>query len=912
MKFAILLLMTVSAFSALTLVPRPKSVTDLNQSWTLAPSAVVHIVLGNSSGTIEGHGARLLENDIEKRFGLAVTVMRESDSWSGAGLTVFLGTRSTNAAINTICNSRGFALSDSTPGKNGYIIRTIAESINKIAIIGGCDANGALYGQGCFFQLLSKTHDSVKVSLATIDDYPTLDIRGEFVGRNPANLYADFYDDGDWDKYMRSRFNLVDLHGGWFGYDNAASVDTAEVRHMTTEAHGRGMQVWGVVQCKGDPADKLNAFRKLLSGGSDRLWASYDDLGADANAPALIRSLIAFADSAGLADSQVVIIAPMFDYDIIGGAWNRMILDSVPEAKNCQWVFTVDPSKPALDTAVSMGLTYKPTWWWNWPRFYEDRWATFSMGNAAYSSDPYMPVIPLSQCWRQRPVDYFESDTMIRNAERYINGTAYWNGGEETQAMHFGLWAWNPAGYNVKETRQYIWETVFGPDKTPLARAFDSTIFLLRALFDQSVSPFVLRDESDRPVANSMARTAAAYLDQLLTPGLTLLDTARYRRCYTVPMRNETRAAFELLGLTYTPGATLADDTPPLVRKVTVLRNPANTIQVLFSEPMDPAQATKSANFTISGITVTQASLGTDGCLLTLATSAMTPGSPYRLVMDNLADLNGNALGAATGIDFTCSTIPAYLLRVNFQPDTIPLKPGWGLTDDDVWCRNACYNASRGYGWTAWPGYAWWGTGSRNPLLNSYYNLDGAKTFRVRVTPGEYVIRAAVGGPNGWSKDTHWVVFGSDTLVRSTGSSYAILTDTVNTALDTFLNLTFYGCASYAVVMSNDGMDINDVADDGIWFTAAGSGKGGSRLIMTLIAAPNPFNPVVRFLLTKGIRHSGLKIYDCTGRLAGDLSSRLDGAGAVEWNARSRASGIYYAVLESRGKRLIRKLVLAK
>ena len=75
---------------------------------------------------------------------------------------------------------------------------------------------------------------------------------------------------------------------------------------------------------------------------------------------------------------------------------------------------------------------------------------------------------------------------------------------------------------------------------------------------------------------------------------------------------------------------------------------------------------------------------------------------------------------------------------------------------------------------------------------------------------------------------------------------------------------------------------------------------------LQITAAPNPFNPVVHFAFTGNLKNASLKIFDCSGRLAEDISGR------VEWNAGNRPAGLYFAVLECGGKRLVQKLILAK
>jgi hypothetical protein len=126
------------------------------------------------------------------------------------------------------------------------------------------------------------------------------------------------------------------------------------------------------------------------------------------------------------------------------------------------------------------------------------------------------------------------------------------------------------------------------------------------------------------------------------------------------------------------------------------------------------------------------------------------------------------------------------------------------------------------------------------------------------------------------------------------------------------LNLKFMGYFCFLVVISKEGADINAVADDGgLVDNIPGSGIAAGENEVRCGAAdfsvsPNPFNPVVRFVLPGSLKNAHLKIFDCSGVLAADL------AGRTEWNAAGRPSGLYFAVLENGGKRWVRKLILSK
>jgi ligand-binding sensor domain-containing protein len=80
-------------------------------------------------------------------------------------------------------------------------------------------------------------------------------------------------------------------------------------------------------------------------------------------------------------------------------------------------------------------------------------------------------------------------------------------------------------------------------------------------------------------------------------------------------------------------------------------------------------------------------------------------------------------------------------------------------------------------------------------------------------------------------------------------------------------------------------------------------------------AYPNPFNPAttIEFSLPRPGK-AKLSIYSISGQLINILSDGEMSAGnhRVVWNAARRASGVYLAILESEGKRDIRKVALVR
>jgi parallel beta-helix repeat protein/predicted outer membrane repeat protein len=82
-----------------------------------------------------------------------------------------------------------------------------------------------------------------------------------------------------------------------------------------------------------------------------------------------------------------------------------------------------------------------------------------------------------------------------------------------------------------------------------------------------------------------------------------------------------------------------------------------------------------------------------------------------------------------------------------------------------------------------------------------------------------------------------------------------------------------------------------------------------------LSSFPNPFNPTTT--LSMELVNSGkvsLRIFDLLGREVSTLvnAALSSGSHQVNWNAQGQPSGVYFAVLETTGQRMIHKLVLLK
>jgi len=96
----------------------------------------------------------------------------------------------------------------------------------------------------------------------------------------------------------------------------------------------------------------------------------------------------------------------------------------------------------------------------------------------------------------------------------------------------------------------------------------------------------------------------------------------------------------------------IADTTPPTVVRSMYLD--ADHAQIVFSEPIEPATATNTANFVFTnGLAVTQATLELDNSTVTLTTSPMTLWSNYVVVLNGIRDRasSPNMIAANTRVD---------------------------------------------------------------------------------------------------------------------------------------------------------------------------------------------------------------------------------------------------------------------
>jgi len=122
------------------------------------------------------------------------------------------------------------------------------------------------------------------------------------------------------------------------------------------------------------------------------------------------------------------------------------------------------------------------------------------------------------------------------------------------------------------------------------------------------------------------------------------------------------------------------DDTVSDNRAPTVLSAAAvdgTTVSVTYSEDMNEASAETAAHYSLSGASVSRATLLGDGQTVLLKTSALVPGLSYTLAIADVKDLAGNAVAANTEVHFGHGS----QMTVSFQNGVSPTAGYAGTRD---------------------------------------------------------------------------------------------------------------------------------------------------------------------------------------------------------------------------------------
>jgi hypothetical protein len=160
---------------------------------------------------------------------------------------------------------------------------------------------------------------------------------------------------------------------------------------------------------------------------------------------------------------------------------------------------------------------------------------------------------------------------------------------------------------------------------------------------------------------------------------------------------------------------------------------------------------------------------------------------------------------------------------------------------------------------------------------------------------------------------TNAALFGSDTV----GYKFVGMKNGINTAKVIVngtggLALTVYGSINYVVVASNEGADIDEVAEDGGLVDNIPSGTANESRddflgAKGLSIVPNPFNPstAIRFYSKA---KATISIYDLTGKRVKTWNAEgRHGMQSIHWDGRNASgglngAGVYVVRLLSAGK----------
>jgi hypothetical protein len=259
---------------------------------------------------------------------------------------------------------------------------------------------------------------------------------------------------------------------------------------------------------------------------------------------------------------------------------------------------------------------------------------------------------------------------------------------------------------------------------------------------------------------------------------------------------------------------------------------------------------------------------------------------------------------------------PAVIKRINFQCSSTPWSYGW-LADNGL-----AYSSVSGRGWTT--------TGlscrddrgnARSFLLRSFVYGTGHTVYKVNVPDGSYIIKGALGDCDYGGVDTLW--YGNEMIAAHDGYLNLIFQDTLTVSGGQGLALTLNGKINYLVVISNEGIDINTVADDNGLVPNYSSLESTARqrpLPLALSVSPTPFNPScrIRFSLPAA-SHVRLEVYDLAGRHIRTLADGMFSMGAhgftwsgIDQTGRPVGTGVYAYRLTAGNKVLAIKGVFAK
>ncbi|MBL8028324.1 MAG: T9SS type A sorting domain-containing protein [Fibrobacteres bacterium] len=263
----------------------------------------------------------------------------------------------------------------------------------------------------------------------------------------------------------------------------------------------------------------------------------------------------------------------------------------------------------------------------------------------------------------------------------------------------------------------------------------------------------------------------------------------------------------------------------------------------------------------------------------------------------------------------TCSLTvwpkPAIIKRINFQVTTTPYGYGWSIENGQS------FSSAKGMGWSGSVTTRDDRNGS-SFLLKSFV-LGTNATFRIDLPNGNYTLKAAMGDNVYGVNSRNWMTLGSDTVARKDSGEANGITISNFTVTNGSAIFTVNGSLNYLVIISDEGIDINLVADDGLLppgHVQMEIDEAITAKNQKMVVFPNPFNSTST-LTFNGIPDIAtvLSIYDIQGRLVKTLIERplQKSHNSIKLSGKDFPAGIYMVRFMQKGRKTLEtKMMLVK
>ncbi|MBL8024833.1 MAG: T9SS type A sorting domain-containing protein [Fibrobacteres bacterium] len=261
---------------------------------------------------------------------------------------------------------------------------------------------------------------------------------------------------------------------------------------------------------------------------------------------------------------------------------------------------------------------------------------------------------------------------------------------------------------------------------------------------------------------------------------------------------------------------------------------------------------------------------------------------------------------------------PDYIRRINFQCSTTPYKNGW------LAASGAVYSYSLGYGWTIL-GDCRDDRNGTNYLLKTFATSSGQ--FRLNAPKGRYIIKTGMGDNVYGINSTYSIMYGTDTInIKRPGLPNGINIDTINIPDSNGAYFKVNGPINYLVMISDQGIDINQVAYDGNLIPNEIGGGSSQEISSVNVSSAslkilsNPFNPNCRLkVYIPKESEVTIAIYDINGNHIRSLikNSSLNGTKEIIWNGCDdkgfkAAAGIYLIKMSHNNESRVLRAVMAR